>query len=246
MFRPGRPAAEAGDPRMVGDMGKIPELYTGDGFVEDPDGSRRWGVLGAAGLFLVTDDRHVLMQHRAKWTNRGGTWALPGGAIDVGESPTDGALRETWEETGVGASSVKVHREIVTSTVPVKVAYCRLPVRDDEWHLFADIETMVERSGDPCKALQDFPVRHPSLDASLNAHGIFGLGGTFWWQYENPEINEWTYTTVLATCSEHLELHPTAESLELLWQPIDQLEELPLMPEFKASLPAIRAAVDSL
>ena len=63
MFRPGRPAAEAGDPRMVGDMGKIPELYTGDGFVEDPDGSRRWGVLGAAGLFLVTDDRHVLMQH---------------------------------------------------------------------------------------------------------------------------------------------------------------------------------------
>ena len=87
---------------MVGDMGRIPELYTGDGLVEDPDGSRRWGVLGAAGLFLVTDDQHVLMQHRAKWTNRGGTWALPGGAIDVGESPTDGALRETWEETGVG------------------------------------------------------------------------------------------------------------------------------------------------
>lgn len=28
-------------------------------------------------------------------------WVLPGGLIEPGETPADGALRETWEETGV-------------------------------------------------------------------------------------------------------------------------------------------------
>ncbi|MGA0600402.1 NUDIX hydrolase [Caulobacter sp. KR2-114] len=42
------------------------------------------------------------LTRRALTMRRGaGNYALPGGNLDAGESPEDGALRETWEELGV-------------------------------------------------------------------------------------------------------------------------------------------------
>jgi ADP-ribose pyrophosphatase YjhB (NUDIX family) len=38
------------------------------------------------------------MQHRAAWSHQGGTWALPGGAMDSEETPAEAALREADEE----------------------------------------------------------------------------------------------------------------------------------------------------
>ena len=64
----------------------------GDGWVPDPDGSRYWGVHGAAGLLLLAPlpdgVTGVLLQHRAAWSHQGGTWALPGGARDSHEEPS--------------------------------------------------------------------------------------------------------------------------------------------------------------
>jgi 8-oxo-dGTP pyrophosphatase MutT (NUDIX family) len=45
-----------------------------------------WGV----------DDRVLLVQH-----SETGQWTLPSGIVDPLESPSDAALRETWEETGL-------------------------------------------------------------------------------------------------------------------------------------------------
>jgi 8-oxo-dGTP pyrophosphatase MutT (NUDIX family) len=78
----------------------------GDGFILCACGRRHWGRFGAAGL-LVQRGTQVLMQHRAMWSHEGGTWAVPGGALDVGESPLDAALREAAEEAGVSASAVR-------------------------------------------------------------------------------------------------------------------------------------------
>ncbi|CRK56295.1 FIG01124213: hypothetical protein [Alloactinosynnema sp. L-07] len=37
----------------------------------------------------------------ARWTNpHGSRWMLPGGGVDFGEDPLDGAIREVMEETG--------------------------------------------------------------------------------------------------------------------------------------------------
>lgn len=47
------------------------------------------------------------MQHRAAWSHEGGTWAVPGGALDVGESPLQAALREAGEEAAVPSESVR-------------------------------------------------------------------------------------------------------------------------------------------
>ena len=60
-------------------------LGDGNGWVHAPDGTKFWGLYGAAGLFLVAgegDNAKVLLQHRAVWTAQGGTWGVPGGARD--------------------------------------------------------------------------------------------------------------------------------------------------------------------
>ena len=93
----------------------------GGGWVIGPDSQRRWGLFGAAGLLLRAPspddpaDPLVLLQHRAKWTASGDTWALPGGAIDSGETPAEAAARETFEEAGIPVGAVRVRGERVTS-----------------------------------------------------------------------------------------------------------------------------------
>lgn len=80
---------------------------SGDGFVTLADGSRRWGLFGAAGVLVrhVGDDNTAEPQYflarRSMHTHLGGTWAIPGGALDQGETPLEGALREFDEEIGV-------------------------------------------------------------------------------------------------------------------------------------------------
>lgn len=85
---------------------------SGDGFVTLPDGSVRWGRYGAAGALL----RHVdvegvpwyFVARRSMHCHQGGTWAVPGGALDHGESPLEGALREFQEEIGPLDASYRV------------------------------------------------------------------------------------------------------------------------------------------
>lgn len=72
--------------------------------------SRHWGVNGAAGLLLVRTDLdtpRVLLQLRAAWTHGGGTWALPGGALDSHETSVMAAAREAYEETGIDVDLIE-------------------------------------------------------------------------------------------------------------------------------------------
>ncbi|MFT4044959.1 MAG: NUDIX hydrolase [Gordonia sp. (in: high G+C Gram-positive bacteria)] len=90
----------------------------GDGWVFDPDGSRYWGLHGAAGLLLRAPlgdgTSAVLLQHRAAWSHQGDTWALPGGARDSHESAVDTAVREADEEAGIGGYDLQVIATVVT------------------------------------------------------------------------------------------------------------------------------------
>ena len=80
----------------------------GNGWVEGPDGTRRWGLHGAAGLLLARPGPEVLLQLRADWTHFGGTWSLVGGARDSHEDAVAAALREAHEEAGVPPGDVRV------------------------------------------------------------------------------------------------------------------------------------------
>ncbi|MEE6283094.1 NUDIX hydrolase [Georgenia sunbinii] len=95
-----------------------PVQRPGDGWVECRCGARHWGRYGAAGLLLSTGPQpsrptRVVLQHRARWSHFGGTWGLPGGAVDPGETAVAGALREAAEEAGIPATAVTVRATYV-------------------------------------------------------------------------------------------------------------------------------------
>ena len=79
----------------------------GDAWVEGEHG-RFWGRFGSAGLLVHDAAKGVLLQHRATWSDQGGTWGLPGGALHQGEDAVNGALREANEEASVPPESVRV------------------------------------------------------------------------------------------------------------------------------------------
>lgn len=94
----------------------------GNGHVFSTSGQRLWGRYGAAGVLLAAPGPDggfsVLLQRRARWTDHGGTWGIPGGAIDSDESAVRAALRELREETHiVGGLQVVPRAQVVTKTV---------------------------------------------------------------------------------------------------------------------------------
>ncbi|NMN02523.1 Maf-like protein [Bifidobacterium sp. DSM 109963] len=86
----------------------------GDGWIDCACGRKHWGTNGAAGVLLARRDpnsgqvTHVVMQHRAMWSAEGGTWGIPGGATADGESPIEGALRESYEEANITPEDIEV------------------------------------------------------------------------------------------------------------------------------------------
>ena len=60
-------------------------------------------MFGAAGVVFVArfpDGPRVVLQKRSQFAHEGGTWSCAGGALDEGETPLEGALREASEEVG--------------------------------------------------------------------------------------------------------------------------------------------------
>lgn len=91
-------ADETGDIDDADDTGDIDEDVPRDpGIAPDAAGE---GHQRVAAYALVTSDRGVLMTQFNSRTHVAGEWGLPGGGLDVGESPVAGAHREVWEETG--------------------------------------------------------------------------------------------------------------------------------------------------
>jgi len=53
---------------------------------------------------VIDDQGQILLVRRAD----NGRWAMPGGALEVGETPAEGAVREAFEETGVRCRAVSL------------------------------------------------------------------------------------------------------------------------------------------
>lgn len=153
--------------------------HPGDGWVECDQGHRHWGLHGAAGLLLARRTAGgavdaVVLQHRALWSDQGGTWGFPGGALAPGESAEQGALREAAEEAGIPREAVRL------------------------------------------------------LGTDVLDHG------------------GWTYTTVLAETISPFEPTATdAESVEVGWVALADVEGLPLLPAFGTAWPRLRGRLEA-
>lgn len=139
----------------------------GDGFVFCTCGNYHWGLHGAAGVLLIRTDGElpaVLLQLRAGWTHGGGTWALPGGALDSHENPEDAATREAEEETGVSAEALTIKRTFTDDHGSWRYSTVIAHVADPDRAHAANAES-VEVAWVGFDEVQSFDL-HPGLAAS--------------------------------------------------------------------------------
>jgi 8-oxo-dGTP pyrophosphatase MutT (NUDIX family) len=66
-------------------------------FHDDPAAPAPNSMVPAVSVVVANDAGEILLIRRSD----NGNWALPGGAIDLGESLSQAAIRETREETGI-------------------------------------------------------------------------------------------------------------------------------------------------
>ena len=64
---------------------------------DDPSAPKANSMVPSVNVVVVNEAGDVLMIRRSD----NGNWAVPGGAIDLGESMVQAAVRETREETGI-------------------------------------------------------------------------------------------------------------------------------------------------
>jgi ADP-ribose pyrophosphatase YjhB (NUDIX family) len=66
-------------------------------YLDDPAAPKANSVVPSANVIVVNGQGEILLIRRTD----NGNWAVPGGGMDLGESITDTAIRETEEETGI-------------------------------------------------------------------------------------------------------------------------------------------------
>jgi 8-oxo-dGTP pyrophosphatase MutT (NUDIX family) len=64
---------------------------------DDPSAPKANSMVPSVNVVVANDADEILLIRRSD----NGNWALPGGAIDLGESVAQAAVRETREETGI-------------------------------------------------------------------------------------------------------------------------------------------------
>jgi ADP-ribose pyrophosphatase YjhB (NUDIX family) len=66
-------------------------------FYHDPEAPAANSLVPSVNVIVVNGEGSILLIRRTD----DGNWAVPGGAVDLGESVAQAAVRETLEETGV-------------------------------------------------------------------------------------------------------------------------------------------------
>lgn len=168
-----------------------------DAWIDCRCGSRHWGAQGAAGLALVDQaTQTIALQLRSASSHHGQTWALPGGAIGVGESAIDGALREAHEEAAIPATSVRPvatrvldHGDWSYTTVVASVVGQKpdlLPLDGEsaalEWVALADVVTydLHPAFGQAWPDLLPLAAIRPAI--VLDVANILGSRPNGWWR----------------------------------------------------------------
>lgn len=71
-------------------------------FIEKPSAFK--AKVEVAGCFVECQGKLLYLRYAMDHPNEGGKWGIPGGKLEEGESLTEGALRELFEETSIRVS----------------------------------------------------------------------------------------------------------------------------------------------
>lgn len=66
-------------------------------YYDDPEAPKANSLVPSVNVVVLNDAGEILMIRRTD----NGNWAVPGGAIDLGESVAQAAVRETLKESGI-------------------------------------------------------------------------------------------------------------------------------------------------
>jgi ADP-ribose pyrophosphatase YjhB (NUDIX family) len=73
-------------------------------YLDDPDAPEASSLVPSVNVGVINDAGDVLLIRRTDNDN----WALPGGAMDIGETIAEAGVRETREETGIECEIVRL------------------------------------------------------------------------------------------------------------------------------------------
>src|SRR4051812_34311668 len=73
-------------------------------YLDDPDAPQATSLVLSVNVGVLNERGDLLLIHRTDNEN----WAMPGGAMDIGETIAEAGVRETREETGVECEIVRL------------------------------------------------------------------------------------------------------------------------------------------
>ncbi len=86
---------------------------------------------------------------------------------------------------------------------------------------------------DAAETAREAAERETVEETGLDVSGLVAVG------QHVADHGTWTYTTIVATLAQPLPVVAERESLDLRWVPLDEVTELPLLPAFADSWPAL-------
>jgi ADP-ribose pyrophosphatase YjhB (NUDIX family) len=131
-------------------------------FYHDPEAPAANSLVVGSSAVVVDDEGRILLQRRSD----SGNWALPGGAMDIGETFAESVIREVKEETGF---DVRIERIVGIYSDPGHVfAYDDGEVRQE----FSICLACVIVGGELAVSSESMDVRFVALDqvARLKMH----------------------------------------------------------------------------
>lgn len=122
---------------------------------KNPKAPKPNSLIPACNLLVVNDVGEILLQQRRDT----GQWALPGGAQELGETPSECAVRECREETGITA---RVTGFLGIYSDPAHI----VEYTDGEVRQEYEVTLLAEPvSGEPCENEEASAVRWLGVDA---------------------------------------------------------------------------------
>ena len=68
----------------------------------DPNNVPNGYYISVVGVVIINDENEILLQKRSRYKRANPSkWGICGGKVDLGETPLDAGIRETFEEIGI-------------------------------------------------------------------------------------------------------------------------------------------------